>query len=115
MGIGLNINQQVFTSNAPNPVSLRQITGEIYDLEESLSDLCLKIDVRYHQLLNGQFRQIDDEYTEMLYQRGCWSQYSDENGDFEGQIIGVDQIGRLMVETKAGKINKYHFKEVIFK
>ena len=115
VGIGLNINQQVFTSNAPNPVSLRQITGEIYDLEESLSDLCLKIDVRYHQLLNGQFRQIDDEYTEMLYQRGCWSQYSDENGDFEGQIIGVDQIGRLMVETKAGKINKYHFKEVIFK
>ena len=27
IGIGLNINQEVFRSNAPNPVSLTQITG----------------------------------------------------------------------------------------
>ena len=115
VGIGLNINQQLFTSNAPNPVSVSQITGKEYDLEESLSDLCQKIDVRYHQLRNGEFRQIDDEYTQSLYQRGCWCDYSDENGNFEGQILGVDQIGQLMIETRTGKINKYQFREVVFK
>lgn len=115
VGIGLNINQQEFTSDAPNPVSLSQITGKIYDLEASLSNLCAKIDIRYHQLLNKDFGQIDDDYTEMLYQRDSWSPYSDENGDYEGQILGVDQIGRLKIETRTGIVNKYHFKEVVFK
>ena len=115
VGIGLNINQTKFISDAPNPVSLRQITGKIYDLEEMLPELCLKMDARYLQIRNGDFRQIDDDYTEMLYQRDRWSPYSDENGDYEGQIVGVDQIGRLMIESRAGKINKYDFKEVTFK
>jgi len=115
VGIGLNINQKIFVSDAPNPVSLTHVTGLIYNLEESLSQLCQKIDVRYHQLRNGDFRQIDDDYIEMLYQLGNWSLYSDENGDFEGKIIGVDQIGRLMIEMRDGNIKKYHFKEVVFK
>ena len=114
VGIGLNINQQVFTSNAPNPVSLSQITGETYDLKASLDHLCLKLDARYRQLRTGEFRLIDDDYTRMLFRRGCWSSYSDENGVFEGKILGVDNIGRLMIETRNGNINKYHFKEVTF-
>jgi BirA family biotin operon repressor/biotin-[acetyl-CoA-carboxylase] ligase len=114
VGIGLNINQQVFAGNAPNPVSLNQITGEVYDLKASLDHLCLKIDTRYRQLRNREFTQIDDAYTEMLYQSGCWSSYSDENGEFEGKILGVDHIGRLMIETRVGKVNKYDFKEVTF-
>ena len=115
VGIGLNINQLKFTSAAPNPVSLSQITGQIYDLEELLPNLCAKIDARYHQLRNGDFCHIDDDYTEMLYQCDSWSHYSDENGDYEGKILGVDQIGRLKIETRAGIVNKYHFKEVVFK
>ena len=115
VGIGLNVNQQEFIGDAPNPVSLSRITGQIYNLGESLSNLCFKIDARYHQLRNGDFGQIDDDYIEMLYNLGRWSPYSDENGDFEGKILGVDQIGRLMIETRSGKINKYHFKEVAFK
>ena len=115
VGIGLNINQQMFMGNAPNPVSLSQITGEVYDLKQSLDHLCLKVDTRYQQLRNRKFSQIDDAYTEMLYQRGCWSLYSDENGEFEGKILGVDHIGRLMIETRECKVNKYHFKEVTFK
>jgi len=115
VGIGLNINQQLFVSDAPNPVSLTQLTGLTYNLEEALSQLCQKIDARYHQLRKGDFRQIDEDYIEMLYQLGNWYNYSDENGDFEGLIIGVDQIGRLMIETRDGIIKKYHFKEVVFK
>ncbi len=115
VGIGLNINQQQFTSDAPNPVSLSQITGTVYPLAEVLSDLCLKIDTRYLQLCSGEFRQIDEDYTKILYRRTIWSSYADENGDFEGKLLGVDHIGRLRIETKSGKINKYQFKEVAFK
>jgi len=115
IGIGLNINQQMFLSDAPNPVSLSQMTGKTYNLNESLSDLCLKINIRYSQLFNGEFNRIDQDYTQMLFRRGTWSLYSDENGDFEGKILGVDSIGRLRIETKSGKINNYQFKEVSFR
>ncbi len=115
VGIGLNVNQLSFSSQLPNPVSVSQITGDVYDLKASLADLCLKIDARYQQLRNSEFSQIDQHYIEMLYQYKIWSQYSDENGDFEGRITGVDAIGRLQIETRSGKINKYQFKEVIFK
>ncbi len=115
VGIGLNINQLVFTGDAPNPVSLLQITGRVYDLDGALSNLCLKIDARYQQLLNGKFGQIDADYIEMMYRRDIWSPYADETGDFEGRIIGVDQIGQLKIETRSGRVRKYQFKEVTFK
>ena len=115
VGIGLNINQQLFTSGAPNPVSLSQITEKVYNLEDELSNLCRYIDVRYQQLCSGKFREIDDDYTKMLYKRDIWSHYSDENGDFEGKLLGVDLSGQLRIETKSGKVNKYQFKEVAFR
>jgi len=114
VGIGLNINQKIFMSDAPNPVSLSQMTGLDYNLEESLSNLCLKIDTRYGQLCKGRFSQIDHDYTQILYRKGIWARYSDNNGDFEGKILGVDSIGQLQIGTKSGEINKYQFKEVSF-
>lgn len=115
VGIGMNINQKLFKSDAPNPVSLSQITGEVYNLETVLSDLCLKIDARYQQLIKGEINRIDKDYMEMLYQFGHLSPYSDETGDFVGRILGVDHIGRLLIETDAGDLKKYQYKEVVFK
>jgi BirA family biotin operon repressor/biotin-[acetyl-CoA-carboxylase] ligase len=114
VGIGLNINQQSFVSDAPNPVSLSRITGQVYNLPESLTKLCLKIDARYKQLRDRRFTQIDEDYTSMLFQRDVWCSYSDEKGHFEGKLLGVDQIGRLMIETRSGKVSKFQFKEVAF-
>ena len=45
IGIGININQTVFSPEAPNPVSLKQITGldwEILSLQEALSKALTK-------------------------------------------------------------------------
>lgn len=39
-GIGINVNQEVFHSTAPNPISLRQITGKQYDIFEILKISC---------------------------------------------------------------------------
>ena len=45
IGIGININQTVFSPEAPNPVSLKQITGldwDILSLQEALSKALTK-------------------------------------------------------------------------
>ena len=115
VGIGLNMNQQLFISDAPNPVSLSQITGKVYNLEEELAILCGNIDVRFMQLRSGRFRELDEDYSKMLYRKDIWSPYTDGNGTFEGKLLGVDLSGQLRIETKSGKVNKYLFKEVDFR
>ncbi len=43
VGIGINVNQTVFTSDAPNPVSLRQLTGRTYDPDTLLQAICSSV------------------------------------------------------------------------
>jgi BirA family biotin operon repressor/biotin-[acetyl-CoA-carboxylase] ligase len=113
-GIGLNINQKIFKSDAPNPVSLGMITGTDYNIEECLKNMALHLDKRYKQLLMGKRSEIDSEYLSMLYRVQQWYDYSDENGIFEGRIISVNESGRLQIEDHRGRIYEYGFKEVSF-
>ena len=52
IGIGLNVNQTKFHSDAPNPVSLRQITGGEENPMEVLHDIQTYIRERYEGLRN---------------------------------------------------------------
>jgi BirA family transcriptional regulator, biotin operon repressor / biotin---[acetyl-CoA-carboxylase] ligase len=115
VGIGLNVNQIKFVSDAPNPVSLSQITGLSYDLEDCLSILLKKIDSRYHQLSELRLQEIDKDYEQLLYQRGGWFSYSANEGDFEGKLLGVDENGLLMIETRNQTVLKFDYKQVSFK
>jgi BirA family biotin operon repressor/biotin-[acetyl-CoA-carboxylase] ligase len=113
-GIGLNINQKLFRSNAPNPVSLGMITGKDYDTGDCLRKLASDLDRRYKQLLNDKRGEIDTEYLNNLYRFREWCDYSDANGLFEGRIISVNSGGRLQIEDRRGRIYEYSFKEVDF-
>jgi BirA family biotin operon repressor/biotin-[acetyl-CoA-carboxylase] ligase len=44
IGIGLNVNQTDFDPDVPNPVSLKQITGKIYEPIELAKELCSVIE-----------------------------------------------------------------------
>ena len=113
-GIGLNINQKIFRSGAPNPVSLGMITGKSYNVEECLNNLASYLDKRYKQLLQEKRSEIDEEYLSNMYKIGQWCDYRDKNGSFEGKIISVNSSGRLQIEDRRGRINEYGFKEVDF-
>jgi BirA family biotin operon repressor/biotin-[acetyl-CoA-carboxylase] ligase len=114
VGIGLNLNQKIFKSDAPNPISLSMITGLDYDIEECLKNLAACLDTRYRQLLKEGRAGIDSEYLAKLYRIGQWSIYRDSDGLFEGRIISVTDDGRLQIEVRRGRIYDYGFKEVSF-
>ncbi len=115
VGIGLNINQEIFVSDAPNPVSLKNLTGKDYDLSEVLNGVCGKVDRRYLQLIRGETAVLNYDYEKLLYRKQIWARYRADSIDFEGMITGVDVDGCLLIETREGDIRRFQFKEVIFR
>ncbi|PTN10303.1 biotin--[acetyl-CoA-carboxylase] ligase [Mangrovibacterium marinum] len=114
VGIGLNINQATFVSDAPNPVSLFQLTGQTFDLKAVLQELLEQIDRYYCQLIDGNVGEINRLFEAKLFRLNSWHTFRDENHEYRGRIIGVNEIGQLKVEEESGLVNEYHFKEVSY-
>jgi BirA family transcriptional regulator, biotin operon repressor / biotin---[acetyl-CoA-carboxylase] ligase len=114
VGIGLNINQEEFISNIPNPTSLKTLTRMTYDLNEVLSLLCKDLDNRYKQLLYNKISHIDNEYISHLFKYNKWIEFKDSKGIFEGRIQSVSEAGKLRIEDRRGRLYEYGFKEVDF-
>ena len=113
-GIGININQVKFLSDAQNPVSLTLLTGMTYDLSSCLNQLASDLDRRYKQLLSEKSETIRQEYVSQLFRLNEWHTYRDISGIFTGRILNAADNGMLQIEKKSGEIAEYSFKEVGF-
>ena len=114
VGIGLNVNQETFSSNIPNPVSLKQILGLKIDKDNLLQILLDKIDYWYNQLKSGDVKEITQTYHDALYRRSGFYSYRDKNGNLEAEIISVQPDGQLLLRTSNGEERAYYFKEVVY-
>jgi BirA family biotin operon repressor/biotin-[acetyl-CoA-carboxylase] ligase len=114
LGVGINMNQTVFRSDAPNPVSAKQITGKSYDLEAAVHAVQSAILNRYMQLLRDEKEKIREDYFNKLYQKCGYFNYKDESGGFSARIVDILNDGLLVLETEAGEERTYAFKEVSF-
>ena len=113
-GIGLNVNQTQFVSDAPNPVSLAQIIGHELSLEEVSQRLTDALGHRCDMLYDGEEKTIVQEYHDSLYRKTGYFPYEDKNGRFEAELKGVDDNGHLLLIDRKGNIRKYGFKEITF-
>jgi BirA family biotin operon repressor/biotin-[acetyl-CoA-carboxylase] ligase len=113
-GVGLNVNQVKYPGSAPNPVSMKIITGTNYNLTESLSELASDLDKRYKQVISEKYQQLRDEYIAKLFRLNEWASFRDQAGVFTGRIISISDNGRLQVEGKSGLRKEYSFKEIEF-
>ena len=107
-GIGLNVNQTEFVSDAPNPVSLKQISGKEYAIDQLMQDLLDAI----HTVLNEPEEAIWSEYKAHLYRREGYWPFADQNGTFEAQIEDVLPSGEIVLKDPEGKERIYHFKQI---
>ncbi len=114
IGIGLNVNQEVFYSDAPNPVSLKQITGKEYALDNVLKRL-LDHFWRWYAVLNcGDMDEIDRAYFKKMFGLGEWRRFRKDGNLFEARIAGLGEFGQLLLEDRTGKVIEFMFKEVEF-
>jgi BirA family biotin operon repressor/biotin-[acetyl-CoA-carboxylase] ligase len=114
-GIGINLNQTNFVTPAPNPVSLRQITGASYRPEEILDHFIQTFFPLYLKLLKEETAAIEAAYLTALY-RGTekFYPYRDATGDFQARITGISPSGHLLLQLPNGQARRYAFKEITF-
>ena len=108
IGIGLNVNQRTFLSDAPNPVSLIQLTGEEMDRDALLNQFLETFTRVEASPTSGQ------DYRERLYRKGIPAFYEDRSGRFKATLIDVQPDGRLVLQDETGQQRTYAFKEVQF-
>ena len=113
-GIGLNVNQDVFLSDAPNPVSLRQIVGHEVDREEVLQKILDAFGKYYELLRRADYMDVAGLYHLALYRRKGFHWYEDKDGRFEGAFVEVEDDGHLILHDKQGVIRSYTFGEIQF-
>ena len=113
VGIGINVNQENFPPELPNPTSLKLITGKKFDLDECLAELCSCIEKKYLQMRNHS-NDIDAEYLKNLYRFGEWIDYKFRERIIKAKITGISKIGKLILEKKNNRKVECDFKEVGF-
>ena len=115
VGIGINVNQECFLSDAPNPVSLINITGHEHDLEALLKRVCSSIEQQVNSLGDDDARQsLHRRYMEALYRNdGAMHPFEDASGHrFMATIAGIAPDGTLTLRHEGGTTHDYLFKEV---
>lgn len=112
-GIGININQEVFVSNAPNPISLKNITGKDYVLQDMIAEF-MDIIGKWFDKLTADPAGIHREYLSSVFRIDIESSFRDKDGEFRGTIVDVEPHGLLVIRDTEGKTRKYGFKEIAY-
>lgn len=118
IGVGLNVNQTTFLSDAPNPVSLKQIIGCDTDLDDLLRKVCQRIEsyTDFSSSTDSDFKELHQRYLSHLYRNdGCVHTFALPSGEqFSASIHNVDPDGMFCLKHADGSLHRYAFKEVAF-
>jgi BirA family transcriptional regulator, biotin operon repressor / biotin---[acetyl-CoA-carboxylase] ligase len=115
IGIGININQEVFKSNAPNPVSLKILTKQEILPEAVLNSFLntfLQRYVSWVEVIDD--KQLEREYMSWLFRANGIHRFRDKKGEFRAQIHQIKPSGHLVLKTDESEFRTYAFKEVSF-
>ena len=114
IGIGINVNQVEFRSNAPNPVSLAQIVGFQLDLIAIMEEF-RKIFMEQSELINSKcLETIHNKYLNSVFRKDGYHKYRDAGGVFEAIIHNIEPSGHLILKRKDDEYSRYAFKEVSY-
>lgn len=111
VGIGVNVNQSHFPlATATSILMESDVTCE---LEELLEQIIQQLEKYYLKLKSGDTRGLLEAYYKVMRWRGEIHSFRDREGTFEGEIIGIDDTGRLTVKTN-NIVRRFDVKEIAF-
>lgn len=105
VGIGLNVNQEQF-KDLPKAISLTQITGKHFHLEELLISFLNKLK---RNLLDPNI--VAARYNEHLFKYNQITEFNSANENFMAVVKGTDADGKLILD-RDGTLKTYNLKEL---
>lgn len=114
IGIGINVNQQIFSPALLNrATSIGKILQRDVNLIELLALICSHIEVQYLRLKSGNLNNLQQNYLSGLYKFKQNGLYRRLGETFEGKITDVTETG-LLVILSGHTEKQYNFKEIEF-
>lgn len=111
IGIGLNINQTTWHSDAPNPISLAQARGHKEDIDHIHNQVITALHNRLNHLSDP---HLKEDYMAHLYRKEGFYPYRNTSDGtfFEAQIQDVSPLGEFVLLHKDGTTHTYLLKQV---
>ena len=121
-GIGLNINQTRWFSDAPNPTSLKRVTAREWNIDKIMNVLLRELDA----VMAMPEQEVWKYYKAHLFRSEGWWPFverevttaptmnasSQTQGIFWSKINDVMPTGEIVLEDQQGKVHTYHFKQI---
>ena len=98
VGIGINLNQDQFTSNLPNPVSLFQLNRKKSEPENAANSLCEFLSDFLQAGISRDEQKILEQYQHFLYGCGELCNFSRAGTTFQAIPLGVTHSGELLLD-----------------
>lgn len=113
IGIGLNLNQEIFSKNLTSAISLKNILNKYFNIDIEVKTLANNIEFYFNEFKDKSFEFLKNLYLQNLYKYNEFSQFQSKNGIFSGKIIDIDFNGYLYLDINS-QLEKFYFKEIEF-
>lgn len=114
IGCGVNVNQESFPEEiSAIATSLKIETGQVFHRAELIGCIC-----RYFEKYFEEFMTVKDlsgmveEYNNYLISKGRSVKVLDPQGEFQGETLGINAQGELLVKKASGEIVNVYAGEV---
>lgn len=114
IGAGLNLNQQDFPPDLPNPVSLSMISKEHYEPHKALQAVIENLDYYLQPRVLKSPKVLTEQYLSHLYRYRRWERYIIRGKEVKAMIQGITGLGMLVLTDETGMEYQCDIKEVVY-
>jgi BirA family transcriptional regulator, biotin operon repressor / biotin---[acetyl-CoA-carboxylase] ligase len=105
VGIGLNVNQEIFSGKTNEiATSMRIVSGKMFNISNIIKILIDEFEIQYSVYNKGDFSTIINAWEKNSNLMGRLIKVSTISGEFIGEAIDINKDCNLVLRTKSGKL-----------
>ncbi len=113
IGIGLNVNQIIFSEALKGATSLKRKLGKEIDREILLKKIMDTLRLEISKCTKKNFVELKERYLQVLYKKDIPTMFKDSRDTvFMGKIIDVSEKGKLRLMLDDETIKEFELKEI---
>ena len=115
IGLGINLNQTAFPESAGRPVSLKQLTSKLINIDEFEQKLLGNF-LKQAKLLKSEKgrKSLEKSYISQLFALNEFRFYQTNEKKIQLKITGIGEFGFLQMEDQHGQTFSFDMKEIVF-